>query len=333
MARLYPLVAFFLLLLPSAALAADHPADQLAEARERVDAGRPQEALPLLDRLIKRAPKSAEALLLRSTVQFLLGDEDKGRRDLDRALELDPGLRQGWLNRAALQIADQKYQEALASLEKARQLDPAAPDNELNLGAVRLLLGDLDAATDLFQHYLAANPQSADAQYLVATNYAMAGYAGLALSHLHQAIVLREQVRLRARRDPNFSDLSSNPRFQDLMSSDLYTPPPGAYSLKREVGGAYDGGQGPLLPAVLDSLMALEEPFESSIEVTPGWALIWGDLRIKLTETSAGEGEVELFAPADRFTPAEWQARTERLLQSIRVQLSKRRLAAGKGSR
>ena len=87
---------------------------------------------------------------------------------------------------------------------------------------------------------------------------------------------------------------------------------------------AYGGGSGPLLQGVLDAMQLLPEPFEPQVEVTPGWAVIWGQMRVSVRD-AAGGGVVSLTAPVDRFTPAEWQRRTKRLFDSIYVQLAQRK--------
>ena len=119
----------FALIVPVTVLAQAN-SEQLAQAQELLDGGDPSAALEILDRLVKRKPPSAQAYLLRSTALFMVGDLDKGRRDLDRSLEIDPRLRQAWLNRAALDLANQSYPEALEALETAKALDPAAPGTD-----------------------------------------------------------------------------------------------------------------------------------------------------------------------------------------------------------
>lgn len=294
----------------------------LAEAQELLDAGRPEAALALLDALLEKDKKNAQALLLRSTARFLLDDVAAGEADLDRALELDPGLRQGWLNRAALDLAEKRHDSALEALLKARDLDPAAPDNDINLGAVLLLKGELGRASQHFQRYLEQSPGSAEAYYLVATNYAMSGYAALAVEHLRRAIEQEERSRLRARADANFVGLEANPQFRELLAADLYRPPPGAHAASRSFAVPYETGERRLLNAVIDALGQAGEPFDARIEVTPGWALIWGDMRIKVGPgVEEGEGRVEMTAPAERFTPAEWQRRTEEVFRQIAIRL------------
>ena len=300
-----------------------------AAAGELIEAGRPEAAVELLDRWLAANPEDADALLLRSTARFVLGEMEAGQADLTRALEIDPALRQGWLNQAALALAGDDHEAALEAFRRAEQLDPAAADNSLNIGAVLLLQGRLDEASRRFESYLAASAGVAEASYLVATNYAMAGYVGLSLGHLRRAIALDERSRLRARNDPNFSGLAANAQFQQLLVVDGYQPPPGSHRAARRFEAAYGGGpEGPLLRAVLDALQISGKPYDPRIELTPDWALIWSDMRIKVSALDGG-GEVLLSAPATRFTPEEWRRASESLFRQIAIQLVSRGDTAG----
>jgi len=309
---------------PLRAAAKDDSAARLTAAQAKIDQGDPQSALELLDPLVKKQPKLAQAYLLRSTARLML-DQPGGKEDLDKALQLDPTLRQAWLNRAGLAVAEKRYDAALADLQKARELQPNDPNALLNIGAVQLLQGKLDEASRTLESYLGARPGDAQASYMVARNYALAGYAGLALQNLQQAIALDERIRAAARGDANFADLLSNPRFQQLLAADTYKPPAGAYRVARSYKGAYAGGRGPLLNATMDALNATGEPIQPQVEVTEDFALLWGAMRIKLSDTPAG-GTVELTATPDAMTAADWQQRSTRLLESILVQVAKRKV-------
>lgn len=301
--------------------AAESPEEALARAQELLDAERPEEALEVLEE-VPRGASEARVMLLRSTARFMLGQTDAGRRDLKRALELDPDLRQGWLNWAALDIAEERYDQALAALRKAEELDPRAPDNDLNIGAVLLLSGELSQASERFRRYLSAAGASAEGYYLVASNYASSGYTNLAVEHLRRAIELEERLRLQARADPNFLALADDEAFKRLMDAEPQPPPPGAYLARRLYPEGYAGGGGPLLPAVLDALQLGGIPFDPRVEVTPAWALIWGELRIVVRTTPGGRGQVEVSAPADRFTPEGWRQRTDDLFRRIQTRLA-----------
>lgn len=312
-------ISLLLLALP---IAAAQNSDPLGQAQELINEGRAEAALPLLNQLIKSAPRNARAWLARSTAHFMLDQTMKGRKDLDEALKIDPTLRQGWLNRAALAIADHRLDDAYQAFLTAEKLDPRAPDNNLNIGTVLLLEGKVAEATTRFNAYLAANPGSAQADYLVASNYAMAGYAALSISHLKRAIELDEKVRLRARTDPNFSDLANNPDFESLLSEDNYVPPPGSHVASQTYNTTYHGGQGQLLRAVLDALQLSGAALDRRVEVTKNWALLWSDMRIKVMNTGDGHGLVKLSAPATAFTPAEWSAKTGSLFRQIALYLT-----------
>lgn len=325
-----------LLVLPASPAAGQRPAAgaqtpssraaALAIAQELLDDQRPEDALARIQPLLTATPDDAGALLLRSTARFMLGEADGGRRDLERALELDPSLRQGWLNRAALDLAEERYDAAFEAFRRAEALDPQAVDNHLNLGAVELLRGNLGPASDRFARYLEANPRSADAYYLVATNYAVAGYEALAIEHLRLAVEADDISRLRARTDPAFSSLAGNSRFQSLLNVDTYRPPEGAYKASRIYDTPYDPESALLLDAVIYTLQLSGRPFDSRVEVTDGWAVVRGDLRVKISNTLGEKGLVQVSAPPEAFTPTEWRQHTDELFQGIQVRLLTRRV-------
>ncbi|HUP43432.1 MAG TPA: hypothetical protein VM599_09500, partial [Thermoanaerobaculia bacterium] len=192
------------------------------------------------------------------------------------------------------------------------------------------LLGRLEEATGHFDRYLAAAGALqaagglAEAHYLVATNYAGRGYAGPAVAHLRRAVELDQSRRLAARTDPNFLAVAEAPDFQRLLETDLHPPGPDDRALRRIFPVPYAGGEGQLLSAVLESLRLIGEPFDPRVEVTPGWALVHGELRIKVSDTEAGEGTLEISAPAAAFAPGDWQRRVDRLLESVELALLRR---------
>ena len=260
-------------------------------------------------------------MLLHSSALILGGDNEGGRKEIERALTLDPTLRQAWLHRAALDLVDRNYDAAYADFVAAQKLDPAAPDNAANLGAVLLLQGKLQPANEQFQRYLTANPGSAEAAYLVATNYAMSGYNALAMQMLSSAIALDERSRLRARADANFAALGKTPAFQQLLATDSYQSPAGSYSLSETYTTQYETDRGKLLNAVLNALRSTGMTFNANVEVTTDWALIWGEIRIKVSRGADG-GKIELSAPANAMTPQQWQERTQKLLREILIHLA-----------
>ena len=297
--------------------------DPLAAVQQAVDAGDSERALDLLAPILKREPKNARALLLRSTARCIGGELDDCRKDLDQALAIDPTLRQGWLNRAGLAISEKRYDDAVAALAQAEKLDPAASDNAINLGAVYLLQGKLEPASREFERHLAANPGSAAAYYLVASNFALAGYSALAAQHLGRAIELDERSRVRARSDPNFAELAASRPFQALLTTDSFVPPAGSSTASRIYRSPYKGATSPLLVAVLNALQIAGTPMDANVEVTDEWALLWSDARIKISRRSEQETAIEFSAPPGKFTPEGWDAHSRALFSGIDTELLK----------
>ena len=306
-----------------ATTAAAPAADPLAAAQRAVDAGDSERALDLLAPVLKREPKNARALLLRSTARCIGGELDDCRKDLDQALALDPTLRQGWLNRAGLAIAEKRYDDAITALAQAEKLDPSAADNAINLGAVYLLQGKLEAASHEFERFLVANSRSAGAYYLVASNFALAGYSALAVQHLGRAIELDERSRVRARSDANFAELGSNRPFQLLLTTDSFVPPAGSVTASRTYRSPYKGSGSALLVAVLNALQIAGTPMDPNVEVTDDWALLWSAARIKIVRRSDLETAVELSAPPGVFTPEAWDRRSREIYDGIDKELLK----------
>lgn len=312
-----------LLLAPTTALGQSEGA--VAAVEQLIEEGRADEALAQLKRMKPKGDADAARLfLLRSTARFMIGEVEAGRRDLDEALRRDPTLRQGWLNRAGLDIAEGRLDDAREALEEARRLDPEALDNDLNIGALLAMQGRPDKAHPYLQRYLVAHSESADAWYSVATNYALGGQGERAIEHLTRAITMDERSRMRSRTDPNFGALANDSSFQRLLATDSYRIPANSHAIYRIYEETYLAGRGKLLPAVLDALQLIGEPFDRRIEVTADWALIWGEMRIKVRNDSRAGGRVELTAPRSRFDSAEWKSRANRLFAETALQLAKR---------
>lgn len=303
--------------------------DPLDRAQAEVDAGRADEALALVEPVLKRDRRNARALLIRSTARCLEGDLPACKKDLDAALDADPKLRQGWLNRSALAIAEKRYDDALAALREAEKLDPQASDNGLNQGAVLLLQGQLEPASAQFAAYLELNP-TADAWYLVASNYAFSGYAALAVEHLAGSVARDERTRARARTDPNFVDLASNRAFQQLLSTDAFRPAEGSHRAEKVFRSRYAGADSPIVTAALNAIQLSGLPLDPLAEVTSDWAILWSAFRVKLLRNADDTTTITLTAPPSSYTPAQWTTRTDAFFTTLERELLRLELAKGR---
>lgn len=294
---------------------------KLSRAEALLESGQPESALELLDATLAKGKPNADALLLRSTGRIMMGNVQGGIDDLRRATKVNPKLRQAWLNLAGIEIAQRRFESGYEALLKAQALDPAAADNDLNLGAVLLMLGRQAEASDHFVRYLEQEGSSADAFYSVASNYALAGIAASAVSYLERAVALNERLRLRARSDDRFLSLD-DPAYERLIATDSYRPPADAHTAAAAFAVPYDVDDTRLLYAVLGALRSLQIPYDPQIEATRNWALVWADLRIKVSNQSNGTGVVRLSAPADRYTADSWQRVSQRLFKAVHQVLS-----------
>ena len=103
--------------------------------------------------------------------------------------------------------------------------------------------------------------------------------------------------------------------FQQVLATDSYSPPKGSHRHRELFEEAYDGSRGPLLKAVLNALQFSGQAFDPAVEVTDQWALVWSDIRLKLSNAPEGGGQIEMSAPADRMTPGEWETRRTALVE------------------
>jgi len=319
------------LALPLPVTGAQQPASEpagLAAAQRALELQDAERALEIVGQHLARSPKDPAALLLRSTARCMLGELDACKRDLDLALRLDPTLRQGWLQRSAIAISEERWDDALAALREAERLDPSAFDNALNQGAVELLRGDLAAASAQFQRHLERQPGAADAWYQVARNYAYSGYAALAVQHLQRAVALDERSRVRARTDANFAELATHRALQQLFASDGFVPPQGSSLAERTLRTRYSGAESPIVVAILNALQLAGARLDSRVEITPDWALLWSEFRIKLLRNADESTTVRLSAPPGTFDAAAWQRKSAAFFSAVESQLLRLELAA-----
>jgi tetratricopeptide (TPR) repeat protein len=96
-------------------------------------------------------------------------------------------------------------------------------DNYL-FGVAELNAGRPDSAAHYLEKAHKLEPRRDDVCYALAACYALQSKAATALDLLKAAIDLRPQNRLQARRDPDFRSLAEDPRFGELVYSDLASP-------------------------------------------------------------------------------------------------------------
>ena len=296
--------------------------EQLDGAERLLESGDAVAALAIIEPLASGKKPSARALLLRSTAAFMQGDRVQGRSDLERSVELDPGQRQAWLNLGALELSEGAYDEALRAFTKAHDLDPEANDNWLNLGTALLWKGEFVRAEEMFRAYAARAPDAGEAWILIAKNYSVADQADMSLDAMERAVHANERTRLSIRMDPAFERLRALDRFHRIIELDTYVYPEQGHLRRFAYDTPYEIAEGHLLGRVIDALRRLGIRFDTRIEVTPNWSLVWGDLRVKIMGTEDGRGLVEVSATPERYSPDDFKLLSDRLARQIQVELT-----------
>ena len=127
-------------------------------AKELLEAGRPGEALPLLEDLARESPDSSELLAKLGLAHARLGHWPAAEASLGRALDLDPRNVSALVNLAGVFLSLDQPAPARSLLEQALRFDPDEALAHLNLGAVEERLGHPASARRHLERFLELVP-------------------------------------------------------------------------------------------------------------------------------------------------------------------------------
>jgi tetratricopeptide (TPR) repeat protein len=151
-------------------LAKSHPTDaalqyQLGVARIRT--GVPGEALDPLERAGKQG-RMADAYLLAGATALELGQMQRAREDLEKAVGIDPKIPGAWTwtGMARDRVSDEEG--AKQAYRAALQLEPRDFEANLHLGAILYRERNMEAAKPFLDHALSIQPKSSLALYAMA---------------------------------------------------------------------------------------------------------------------------------------------------------------------
>ncbi len=151
-------------------LAKSHPADaalqyQLGVARIR--SGAPGEALEALEQAGKHG-RMADAYLLAGATALELGQMQRARDDLEKAVGIDPKIPGAWTwtGMARDRVSDEEG--AKQAYRAALELDPRDFEANLHLGAILYRERNMDAAKPFLDRALSLQPKSSLALYAMA---------------------------------------------------------------------------------------------------------------------------------------------------------------------
>ncbi|PWC78147.1 tetratricopeptide repeat protein [Azospirillum sp. TSH64] len=137
-------------------------------AIELYKAGRRDEALSLVEQVLREDPVDRDALSLAGAILYQSDRLDEAERMLHRLIAGHPLFAQGRINLATAMLARGAKQEALRHLRVACLLTPGDPDAHGRLGNLLHGTGDYAAATRHMSHAARLCPADPDRQVLLA---------------------------------------------------------------------------------------------------------------------------------------------------------------------
>ena len=168
-------------------------------------AGRPNEALALLEPWATRAEPDLDVLITRALAAARLGRPDEAQRALERARELDPSSARVLMGLGSVKLTAGRRDEARQAFEQALAQNPRAAQAESALAMMAGEDGRTDEARERFARALAADP--AENAKLLALASLLAGrgrmaearqYLELFAQQAPPALFARELAQVRA---------------------------------------------------------------------------------------------------------------------------------------
>jgi tetratricopeptide (TPR) repeat protein len=164
------------------------PAPQLAEAFRLLQAGRPEEALRVAERIASDEPANGRAHLAAGIALRMLGQLELSRASLERAAAIDPKDFGAAFELGTLHEMRHDGVAALAQFERAAALRPAFTPAHFATGLQRFHAGDWSGAGNSFAKVLALEPAHAQALINLGQALAEQGRFEEALATLERAL-------------------------------------------------------------------------------------------------------------------------------------------------
>ena len=139
------------------------PIGYLLRARMQVMAGNVNSAINDLDEVLVLQPKSVAALMMRATLYVELGDLKEALNDIERILTIDTSNGQALLMRASINAQAGKFPEAIRDLEALLIRDSSNVGIRLQLGMLYQMEKRPRKAVELFDAVLKDEPDNVSA--------------------------------------------------------------------------------------------------------------------------------------------------------------------------
>ena len=215
--------------------------------------GRYEEAIASYDKALEINPDDALAWHNRGIALFNLERYEEAITSYDKALEIKPDQDEAWYNRGVALERLERYEEEIASYDKALEIEPdhlfAQSQKGIALESLKQYqeaeiayrkaltikerafdysnLGDVLRKQERYEEAIASydkslevKPDKHEAWYNKACCYGLQKNVTLAVQSLTRAIELSpDKCREMAKTDTDFDPIRSDPRFQELLTS------------------------------------------------------------------------------------------------------------------
>ena len=139
--------------------------NQLSPGLELAKEGRLQEAAGVLEKLLEKNPRLAEAHVKLIAIYGQLRQPLKAEEHFQAAVRLEPQNPESYFDRGLVFANQEEFVEAEASFRKVLEINAQYPGAQLNLGSMLEAQGKLADATAEYQKALDKNPEDARAHF------------------------------------------------------------------------------------------------------------------------------------------------------------------------
>lgn len=136
--------------------------EDLREAVDSHNAGRPKEAVEIYSEVLEKTPRSVEALNWRGMAYDDMGKLDEALADLNKAIQLNPSYADAYNNRGEVHRKKKMYRQALSDYNKAATLDKKFAEPHFNLALIYEQEKNNQKAVAELSQYLKLMPNAED---------------------------------------------------------------------------------------------------------------------------------------------------------------------------
>jgi putative PEP-CTERM system TPR-repeat lipoprotein len=163
-------------------------AAQLRRASLAYSGGDKQEAHKILDQMLKKRPRNAEARVAKARMLLADGAAAEALRHAKEAVKADPTLPSTHYTVGLAALADRKLDEAEKAFDEVTRLTPRAAGAQLQLSRLRLARGEAAGALTAARDAAEQRPDSPEAAILVSRSLRAQGNAARAWSELSSRV-------------------------------------------------------------------------------------------------------------------------------------------------